>query len=491
MPFTSSARFDASSFSILKRSMMQTNDLPLAEVIDDAVFEQVFREHDVHFGEDHEAVYTPAITLWALISQTFFAKEQRSCSAAVARVASLWASLGRVVCNTNTGAYCRARLKIPFQAVREITKRLAREAETSVEHDEAISQEEAAEQLVPPVVANVKTVSTTGRILLVDGFTVDAADTPENQAEYPQNQAQKEGLGFPILRCVSLISMTTGLLVDLAIGSYSGKETGETALLWQMIGELREGDILVADSYYCTYWLIGICRQIGVEVVMKNHHKRDDHPADAVRLCKGQSLVTWKRPTRPSWMSREDYQKQPKMIEIRLVDIDVGEPGFRPESFTIATTITDRKIYTSEWIGSVYQSRWLVELDIRAIKCSLGMEILRAKTPEMVRTELWSCLLAYNLMRLKILQSCGTNGRDPRSMSLTKTMQMLATNWLLCAVAGVSEAMAALGQSQPADELVGHRGGRFEPRKNKRRPKVLALMTKPRDAYKSELGVAA
>ncbi len=226
--------------------MMQTNDLPLAEVIDDAVFEQVFREHDVHFGEDDEAVYTPAITLWALISQTFFAKEQRSCSAAVARVASLWASLGRVVCNTNTGAYCRARLKIPFQAVREITKRLASEAETSVEHDEAISQEEAAEQLVPPVVANVKTMSTAGRILLVDGFTVDAADTPENQAEYPQNPAQKEGLGFPILRCVSLISMTTGLLVDLAIAPYSGKETGETALLWQMIGELREGDILVA-----------------------------------------------------------------------------------------------------------------------------------------------------------------------------------------------------------------------------------------------------
>ncbi len=131
------------------------------------------------------------------------------------------------------------------------------------------------------------------------------------------------------------------------------------------------------------------------------------------------------------------------------------------------------------------------ELDIRAIKCSLGMETLRAKTPEMVRTELWSCLLAYNLMRLKILQSCGTNGRDPRSMSLTKTMQMLATNWLLCAVNGVSEAMAALGQSQPTDELVGHRSGRYEPRKNKRRPKVLALMTKPRDTYKSELGAAA
>ena len=134
---------------------------------------------------------------------------------------------------------------------------------------------------------------------------------------------------------------------------------------------------------------------------------------------------------------------------------------------------------------------WHTELDIRSIKCSLGMDILRAKTPEMVHTELWSCLLAYNLIRLKMLQSCASSGRDPRSLSFTTTLQLLGTSWLLCAVIGVTEELAALGQAASSSERVGHRPGRAEPRKNKRRPKLIALMTKPRHEYHAELGVAA
>jgi len=119
------------------------------------------------------------------------------------------------------------------------------------------------------------------------------------------------------------------------------------------------------------------------------------------------------------------------------------------------------------------------------------MDILRAKTPEMVRAELWSCLLAYNLIRLKMLQSCAVSGRDPRSVSFTTTMQLLATNWLLCAVVGVTPELAALGQAMPIGQRIGHRDGRSEPRVNKRRPKVLALMQKPRHELRQELNAAA
>ena len=118
------------------------------------------------------------------------------------------------------------------------------------------------------------------------------------------------------------------------------------------------------------------------------------------------------------------------------------------------------------------------------IKCSLGMDILRAKTPAMVHTELWSCLLAYNLIRLKMLQSCASSGRDPRSLSFTTTLQLLGTSWLLCAVIEVTADLAALGQASSSSERVG----RAEPRKNKRRRKLLALMTKPRHEYHAELG---
>lgn len=471
--------------------MMQSDELPLVDAVADDRFEEVFQEHGVDFGSDEDAVYTPSITLWALVSQVFFSAEQRSCKAAVLRVALLWAALGRRVCNTNTGAYCRARAKLPFEAVRDISKRLAHDVEAAVDQDAALSEEEAEAGLSPEVVAQVKSRTTSGRILLVDGFTVTAADTLENQEEYPQNPAQADGLGFPILRCVSLISMTTGMLVDLACGPYSGKASGETALLWQLLDELQPGDILVADSYYCTYWLVGACRARGVEVVMKNHPKRDDHPGDARRLNKRERLAVWERPLRPAWMSAEEYAQQPETIEIRLVDVQVDQPGFRPDAFTVATTIMDRKLYTAAWIGAVYQSRWLVELDIRSIKCSLGMDVLRAKTPEMVRTELWSCLLAYNLIRMKMLQSCATSGRDPRSLSFATSLQLFGASWLACAVIGVTEALSALGQAASSSEKVGHRPGRAEPRKNKRRPKLIALMTKPRHEYHAELGVAA
>lgn len=471
--------------------MLQSDALPLVDAVGDDRFEEVFQRHGIEFGSAEDAVYTPAITLWALVSQVFFAAEQRSCKAAVLRVAVLWAMLGRRVCDTNTGAYCRARAKIPCEAVRDITKRLARDAEAAVDQDAELSEEEAEVGLSPEVVAQVKARATGGRILLVDGFTVTAADTPENQAEYPQNPAQATGLGFPILRCVSLISMATGMLVDLACGPYCGKASGETALLWQLLAELQPGDVLVADSYYCTYWLVGACRARGAQVVMKNHHRRDDHPADARRLNKRERLIVWERPPRPQWMSAEEYAQQPETIEIRLVDVQVEEPGFRPDAFTVATTITDHKVYPAAWIGSVYRSRWLVELDIRGIKCSLGLDVLRAKTPEMVRTELWSGLLAYNLIRLKMLQSCATNGRDPRSLSFTTTMQLLATSWVACAVIGVTEELAALGQAASRSEQVGQRPGRAEPRQNKRRPKLIALMTKPRGEYHAELGAAA
>ncbi len=484
MPFISASRVNTASFSLFKRSMMQDASLPLSDVINDQRWQQVFDKHDIDFGNDPDDVYTPAITLWALISQVFFAGEQRSCKAAVIRVASLGAALGRRVCSTNTGAYCRARLKMPFIAIRDIVQQIATDAETACDQNRVQTREQSVARLSPSSVADAKSRRTGGRILLVDGFTITAADTPENQRAYPQNPTQKPGLGFPVLRCVSLISMTTGLLIDLVSGPYSGKGSGETALFWQMLNTLQSGDTLVADSYYCTYWLVSACRARGVQILMKNHHLRDDHPQTARRLSKRERLVTWSRPlVRPAWMPRQEYWRQPLTLTLRLVDVQISQPGYRAKTFTIATTITDRKACSAHWIAAVYQSRWLIELDIRSIKCSLGMDILRAKSPAMVLTELWSCLLAYNLIRFKMLQSGIATGRDPRSLSFTTTQQMLAASWLLGAVMKTTKELATLGQQVPCSERVGHRTGRTEPRANKRRTKVLALLKQPRYHY--------
>jgi putative transposase len=491
MSFYSQRPRDASSFSIFSDSMLQDESLLLSDCIQSQVFEKAFEKFGINFANDDNAVYTPALVLWALVSQALFKGEQRSCESAVGRIAAWWASQGRVVEGTNSGAYCRARKKIPAELIAYLVRSIAQRAEQSTDLSKPLESEQAEAMLTPEAIAATRSKPIAGRVLLVDGFTVDAADTLENQEEYPQNPSQEEGLGFPIIRCVSLISMATGLLVDLAIAPYCGKETGETALLRQLREALRPGDVLVADSFYCTYWLLAMCRARGVEVVMKNHHKREDQPDHARPICKGQRRVVWPRPKCPDWMSKEEYAPMPTSLEVRLVDVRVDEPGYRTTQFTVATTILDHRVFTSTWIASAYRTRWLVELDIRSIKCSLGMESLRAKTPPMVRSELWSCLLAYNLTRLKMLQSGIDGSRDTRSMSFTKAMVMLGTIWLMCGARGVNASLIKLGQSLPLDTVVGHREGRIEPRANKRRPKILKLMTLPRAAYQAQMMTAA
>lgn len=126
-----------------------------------------------------------------------------------------------------------------------------------------------------------------------------------------------------------------------------------------------------------------------------------------------------------------------------------------------------------------------METDIESVKCTMGMEHLRSQCPEGIERELWTGLLCYNLVRLKMIQSGCVANRDIRSMSFSETYQVLSTNWLLCACNGVSNAMAESALAQGVCAIVGNRPGRFEPRENKRRPKVLKLMKVPRQLFKA------
>lgn len=478
-------------FDLFRRSLIQTEHLPMADVLNCHVIEEVFEEHKIVFGIADEDVFTPAITLWAMVSQFLFSGSGRSCKAAAGRVVSLWSRIAGRVVSQNAGNYCRAKAKIPMVAIREITRRLAHHAEQGARaFDDVTSpldEDQAEDRLSPSVIAQVRMRPLRGRIILVDGFTVDAPDTPENQAAFPQNPSQAEGLGFPVLRCVALFSLTTGLLIDLAFAPYSGKGSGETSLLRKLKGSLRPGDILVADSCYCTYWLIAMCQQMGVEVVMKNHQKRDDHPLGAMRISDSERTIKWLRPDRPDWMSKGEYRKVAGIITVRLIDVSTDPVTSRSKGFTLATTMFDCEEHPADWVSALYESRWNVEPDIRSQKVTMGLEHLRSLTPEGIERELWTGLLAYNLVRAKMLQSGCEAKREIRSMSFTETYQLLSTNWLLCACSVVSGAMATSAQVQGACAVVGARPGRIEPRENKRRPKVLKLMTVPRRIFKAAI----
>jgi len=221
MSFYKQARSLPERFRLVLSSFLQQPGLPFADALPEEAIQKGFDDEDAGFAEGEDAVYTPAITLWAFLSQVLFKDEQRSCIAAVARVSVLLIALERGPCSTNTGAYCRARPKLSETVLRRLAVDLADGCERQL--DEAWLWH--------------------GRhVKLVDGTTVSMPDTLENQEAYPQAHTQQIGIGFPVARVVVLLSLATGMLTDMAMGPYTGKATGETALLRQLFERFRPGD---------------------------------------------------------------------------------------------------------------------------------------------------------------------------------------------------------------------------------------------------------
>ena len=468
MSFYKQARSLPKRFRLVLASFLQRPGLPFADTLTEEAIQKAFVDEDAGFADDPDAVYTPAITLWAFLSQVLFKDEQRSCVAGVARVIVLLVALRRGPCSSNTGAYCRARGKLSEKAIRQLTIEVGAGCEDRLD-----------EQWLWH-----------GRhVYLVDGTTVSMPDTPENQEAYPQNPQQKEGLGFPIARVVVLLSLASGMLADMAMGPYAGKETGEAALLRSLLGRFKRGDLLLADRYYCSYFMIALLQELGIDFVARLHQRRAVNFRRGRHLGKEDHVVTWDRPQRPQWMDQQTYDRIPSSIEVREIRVRVRQPGFRVESFVAVTTLTDAKQYAKDELASLYQFRWLAELDIRAIKITMGMDILRCKSPEMVRKEMWACVLAYNLIRQIMLQSAQEAGVSPRALSFTAAMQSIAASWLVAALS--DDALAAqlinAALASMAEHIVGNRPGRVEPRAIKRRPKEHALLTKPRDQARAEL----
>ncbi len=416
MPLYHGCRTLTRRFRLILSSFLQSDGLPFGDTLPEEEIERAFDEEGVPLrsnDEDEDTVYTPAVTLWAFLSQMLHRGEQRSCIAAVSRVVVLLVALRRKPCSSNTGAYCRARAKLPEKVLRRLTLQMAT----------GCQQEAPAEWLWH------------GRhVKLVDGTTVSMPDTNANQAKYPQQTSQEEGLGFPIVRMVLLFSLATGMLCDMAMGPYQGKETGEPALFRELLDRLVEGDIVLADRFYCSYFMIALLMALGVDFVVRLHQARTADFRRGRHLGKADHVVTWIRPAKPEWMDQETYDRMPEPIEVREVLVQVDQPGFRTKSLVVVTSLCDVEEYASEEIAELYRSRWLVELDIRAIKITLDMDVLRCKTPEMVRRELWTHLLAYNLIRRTILQSAQASGLSPRELSFTAAMQAIAASWVIAAL---------------------------------------------------------
>jgi len=406
--------------------------------------------------EHRERLYPPTETLSMFLSQAMSA--DRSCQNSVNQAAMHRLATGLDTGSTLTGGYCRARRRLPLNMVSSLTHYLGE-----------LIDEQTPEQW-----------RWQGRpVRIVDGTTVTMPDTPANQAAFPQQRGQKPGLGFPICRVVGITCLSSGALMDAAIGRFNGKGGDEQTLLRTLQDTFQAGDVVLGDAFFATYFFIAQMQAKGVDILMEQHgsRRRSTDFRRGQRLGQRDHLLTLDKPkTRPAWMSEAHYAAAPASIVVRECQV-AGK--------IMITTLECPKTAPKAALKALYKSRWNVELDIRHIKETMGMNILSCKTPDMAIKEIWVYLLAYNLIRLMMVQSALLVDITPRCMSFKHCLQL----WLMCV-----QKFDILDQEQlevllrlMSQQRVGKRPGRIEPRAVKRRPKAFPLLTVPRAAARERV----
>jgi hypothetical protein len=461
-------RVGTKSFSLVTHAFLQADGLPFCEVLAEEEIDAAFVAENACFGDEEDDVYTPALTLWGWLSQVLHAGPARSCAAAVARIVVVCVALGRKPPSPDTGAYCRARAKLPERVLRRLVYHVGDELESRVPADWLWL----------------------GRhVKIGDGTTLLTPDTEANQAEWPQARTQKPGVGFPILRLVVLLSLATAALCGLAIGPYKGKETGEPALLRELLDRFQRGDVFLGDCAFCSYFMLALLLAAGVDVVTRQHQRRKTDFRSGQRLGEGDHVVIWQRPDRPDWMDEETYATVPETLTVRELRVRVHVKGFRVRELVVVTTLTDAQRYPGEEIARLFRLRWHVELALRDIKTSLHLDDLRGKTPETIRREIWVHWLAYNLTRKVMAQAALRYQKLPRELSFASALAAIAAAWALASVADPSmlSLHAAAQHRGIGASRAGHRPNRVEPRAIKRRPKSHRLLDRPREEARAKL----
>lgn len=405
-------------------------------------------------------IYTPAVTVWVFLAQCLSA--DHSCRDAVAQLIAWLVAGGRRPCSADTGAYCTARDRLP----EETCQRLVQDSGRQVDED------------APSCWCWLG-----HRVLDVDGSTITMADTEANQAEYPQQSNQKRGCGFPIARIVVVFSLAVGTVLDVALGTYRGKQTGENSLFRTLHDHLQEGDVVLADRYFSGWFDLALLWQRGVHSVVRKHQLRATDFRTGYRLGRDDHLVCWYKPKRPDWMSPEGYAALTDFLILREVRVRVEQKGFRSRELIVVTTLEDAEQYPAIEIAKLYRRRWQAELNLRSLKIVLQMDHLRCKTPHRVRNELSMHLLAYNMIRKMMALAAFKAGVEPWTVSfkgalqtMTRLLPLLYTNvpidtWC-------DDLLEAI-----ASHVVGNRPDRWEPRLRKRRPKPYKHLREPRKNY--------
>lgn len=375
-----------------------------------------------------------------------------SCGEAIA-----WAigqGLVPVTTSPKTSAYCNAKGRLSEEPIFELMKKVGKRIEGQAHKRERFFGRD---------------------VKVVDGTSVQLPDTGSNQTRYPQSPEQKPGCGQPVMILCAVIGLASGAVLDCAVGSM---KVGERNLFKNLLRSFRKGDLLLGDRAFGSYAEVASMLKKKVDFVFRQK-KKALKTKSLRRIGKEDWIATWKRPLKPgTWVASREL---PEFIKVRAIRFRTEIKGFRSREIILFTSLMDPKKYPKDKLMELYYRRWEMELRIRDIKTTMGLELLKSKTSTGCRKELWMGLLAYNLVR-GIMLDASLRGRLPIArISFKGTLK-----WMDAFASGPvasydPEWVYTLFLDHLIKAKVPARPGRVEPRKRKRRPKYnYPVLTIPR-----------
>jgi len=408
-----------------------------------------------------ERVYSLRLTFECFVWQLL--NPHTACREVVRQVQALCRLQGRQPVDDNTSAYIQARQRLPQERFEQVLKATA------------IAADQRAGQVGHLAGRPVK---------VVDGSTVQLPDTPANQKAYPQPSTQKPGCGFPVMRLVVLFSLASGALLEVALSNLLSHDMRLLAQLWET---LRAGDILMGDRGFGNFPTVAQLPRQGVDVVARLHQRRKVDFRKAKRLGTNDGLFVWPKGYQQSnILTAAQWRALPEEITVRIVRFHATIRGFRQRKITLVTTLLDPRTYPAEELAALYGRRWRLELCLRDVKTTMGMELLRCQSPAMAHKEVWAYLIAHNLVRCVMAEAALVHDAALDRLSFKGTLDSLRQYSAAIARARSRKLRRQLWQDLLVNlvrDQVPWRPHRREPRALKRRPKQYPLLTRPRDQF--------